>query len=150
MTIVNEHINEECFRKEIELRRELNPILSEKILSSLEQRLIELRKTGINTSFEKAFYIYHTKEAFFYIDSLEMKPWGDLDFIFFNDKFIIWGSIFGHHLEFRLGDNKNFLIDEDKEIIIRQSTELIENSDIFLLEDFTRDNMTFEFTGDKK
>ncbi len=147
MMIVNEHINAEDFRKEVERRRELNPVLSKTILSALNERLMELKN---DVSFEEAYYIYHTTEAFFYIESFSVKPVGDLDFIFFNDRFIIWGSIFGHHLEFRLGDNKNFLTDEDKKIITRQSIEIIENAEIFLLEDFTRDNMTFYFTGDKK
>ncbi|WP_298809353.1 hypothetical protein [uncultured Psychrobacter sp.] len=139
---VKEHMSATQLKKILKERKYLNPKKLETLLRILEEKVQEVIPPK---KFEEVYYIFNTEEAVFYgIQG----PISCLSYVFLNNNFVVNVDIRGNRsysVTLSFHDNINKPTDEDKKEIINQLFDIVENAEVFLLEDMTRDNTTIEF-----
>ena len=142
---VREHMSATQLENIINDRKHLNPKRAETLLRILREKL---ESFSLSTTFEEGCYIYHTDDAIFYPTIVSSGSyWG---FAFLNKKFILdidMGRQLQNYITISFRDNSNRPNEEDKKEIVNELFYIIENADIFLLENVTKDNMIIEFVG---
>lgn len=142
---VKEHMSATQLENIINERKHLNPKRAETLLRILEE---DLESLSPSTAFEEGCYTYHTDDAIFYpAISSSGSYWG---FAFLNKKFILdidMGRQLQNYITISFYGNTNKPTEEDKKEVVNQLFYIIENADIFLLEDVIKDNMIIEFVG---
>ncbi|NRD70694.1 hypothetical protein HQR03_09125 [Psychrobacter okhotskensis] len=141
---VKEHMSAKQLKKILNERKYLNPKKLKTLLRILEEKAQDITPPEI---FEEAYYIFNTEEAIFYgIQG----PISSLSYVFLNKNFVVNVDIRGNRsysVTLSFHDNINKPTDEDKKEVINQLFDIVENAEVFLLEDMTRDNTTIEFVG---
>ena len=141
---VKEHMSATQLENIINDRKHLNPKRAETLLRILEEKV---QDTTPSENFEEAYYIFNTEEAIFYGIQGSISS---LTYVFLNKDFIVNVDIRGsrpYSVALSFHDNINKPTDEDQREAVDQLFYIIENAEVFLLEDMTRDNTTIEFVG---
>lgn len=144
MMKINEHMTATQLKNIINERKHLSLIRSEVLLRELEEYVKDITPPR---TFEESCFTFHTNGTVFYATGRSVFS-SMYQAVFLNKNFIVGVSIRCCHpnsvtLDFKKNSNKP--TEQDKKEVFNQLFDIIENADIFLLEDMTRDNTTIEF-----
>lgn len=142
MAIVKERMSWTELSKIIENTKNINPEKYTVIKNDLHSIHIQA------VDFDKECYIYNSSKAIFF--ALNLRPDPNMWYVFINQDFVFFIEIFPtNHLKIHNHGNVNFLTKDKMDVVINELFEIIENTDIFLLELLNHQNTTVEFIGDK-
>lgn len=142
--IVHNHMSDTELRAIINERKHLSPERAVSLLKDLEIKLAEVPK---DREFKGYHEVYHTKEAiFYYIGYGRPEPY--LEYVFLNERFIVYVYIGSNYIGLDLKDNLNIPTKSEKRETVDQLIYILKKIDFFWVDLTDENNLKIEFIGE--